>query len=87
MSQGIVKITPKPAAGGLPPVDGQLQVTVADSNPFGVRAGAILLFPDPGFRVSVGDAVDCTITSATQCRVNKIIVPASAPAVPAGDDE
>jgi hypothetical protein len=61
MSQGTVKTTPRPGAPGT------VNITVADSNPYGVRAGATLSFTDSGY--AVNDNVNCDITSATTCRV------------------
>jgi len=61
MSQGIVKVTPKPG------VAGQLVVIVVDLNLYGVRVGDTLSFPDPGTPLSEWDIVDCTITSRNDC--------------------
>lgn len=69
MSQGIVKVTPKPGAMG------SLQVTIADVNPWRVVAGTMLSFPAPSFEVKVGDTVECTINSATTCTVTRVIIP------------
>jgi len=73
MSQGIVKVTPKPGAMG------QLQITVADSNPYGVRVGDTLDFAATRFPVNVGDVVECTIDSARTCTVTKVLIPAPVP--------
>jgi hypothetical protein len=67
MSQGTVKVTPKPG------VSGSLTVTKADTNPYRVSDGATLSFADPGFPVEVGNNVDCTITSATTCNVTRVL--------------
>lgn len=82
MSQGIVKITPKPGAMGT------LTVTLADPNPWRVLPGTLLNFPDPTFPVKVNDTVECTITSATTCTVTRIIIPAPKTDTPvqAGDE-
>ena len=69
MSQGIVKVTPKSP--------GELIVTVADPNLFGIKVGSRLSFSDPGFPVKVDDIVDCTFSSATTCNVYRVPVPAS----------
>jgi hypothetical protein len=69
MSQGIVKVTPKPGAMGT------LAVTIADPNPWRVIPGALLQFPDPKFAVQVNDTVECTINSATTCAVTRVIIP------------
>ena len=72
MSQGIVRVTPKPG------VMGTLAVTIADPNPWRVVPGALLQFPDPKFTVNVNDTVECTINSATTCTVTKVIIPVPA---------
>ncbi|HKB43136.1 MAG TPA: hypothetical protein VKC90_02060 [Chitinophagaceae bacterium] len=73
MSQGIVRVTPRPG------VLGQLQITIADSNPFGVRVGDSLNFAAPRFTVNVEDVVECTIDSRTDCTVTKVLIPAPVP--------
>lgn len=70
MSQGVVKVTPRP--GGM----GTLQVSVADANPYHVVVGAMLSFPSTSFPLSVGNNVECIFTSATACTVTKVLVPA-----------
>ena len=70
MSQGIVKVTPKPG------VMGSLTVTIADSNPWRVVPGSTLEFAATKFEIQVNDTVECTITSATMCIVTKVIIPA-----------
>ncbi len=77
MSQGIVRVTPKPGAMG------QLEVILADSNPFGVRVGDTLNFAATKFTVNVGDIVECTIDSRTNCTVTKVLIPVSPSNVPA----
>ena len=67
MSQGTVKVTPRP------PSPGQVVITNAEDNGYGVENGATLSFPDPGFPVNDGDNVECTITSASECNVNSVM--------------
>ena len=64
MSQGVVKVTPRP--------NGSLKVTVADPNLFGVKAGDNLSFPDEGIAVEEEDTVDCTITGLSTCTVDAV---------------
>ncbi len=71
MSKGIIRVTPR--VGTTTP--GTLEVTVADSNTWGVRVTNMLSFADPGFAVAVGQTADTTFLSATTCKVNKIIAP------------
>ena len=73
MSQGIVRITPRPGAMGI------LQVTVADPNKYGVKFGDVLDFKDPGFNVDIGDLVDCIIDSKTVCTVTRVVIPVPVP--------
>jgi hypothetical protein len=68
MSQGIVKVTPKPGAMGT------LAVTIADPNPWRVIPGALLQFPATTFPVKDNDTVECTINSATTCTVTRVII-------------
>jgi len=68
MSQGIVKVTPKKAEFEI-----QVEVTVADPNPYDVKPGDLLSFPDPGFSLKDGNDVNCTITSSSTCKVDKIL--------------
>lgn len=65
MTKGIIKITPKPGSPG------QVQVTNVEPNQFGVKAGSILEFSEPGFQVKVNDSVDCTIISHASCNLVK----------------
>jgi hypothetical protein len=67
MSQGTVRITPKPTSSG------SLSVTQADPNPYRVSIGATLSFEYPGFPVEVGNNVECQITSATTCNVLRVL--------------
>ena len=70
MSQGTVRVTPKPPP---PAAKGALELTVVDPpNTFNLKAGDALLFIAPSFAVNVGDRVDCNITSATECTITGI---------------
>ena len=64
MSQGTIRTTPR---SGPPPTAGTVTITVADTNPYGVKAGAVLNYVETGY--AVNDNVNCDITSATTCRV------------------
>ena len=65
MAKGIIKQTPK--VGRL----GSLEITVIDTNPYGVIVGTNLNFADPNFSppLAINDLVTCTIDSATMCTV------------------
>jgi hypothetical protein len=67
MSKGIVTVTPSSTGG-------QLRVTVADTNNYGVRVGSILSFPNPTFTVVKDNNVNCTFNSATTCTVTSLVL-------------
>jgi hypothetical protein len=87
MSQGIVKVTPRPNAWGT------LQLTAVgpDTTPSIATVGKTFDFNYPGFDVGQGQTVECTFDSSAKCTVTRIIQTPKhhghdAPPVPTGED-
>ena len=71
MSQGIVKVTPRPGSWGT------LEVSTVgpETTPSIVAVGKTFDFNDPGFSVGLGQTVECAFDSTSKCTVSRVISP------------